>query len=1004
VAALSPRRRVRALIAPAFLLLLASQPAAAERPVLLRESTAEDGAGAPFPPRAGVRLELRAGEPAALAWGGRGRRPAGDGVNATFAIEADGTVRVLLLDAAAGELLELRGPAGALAAKRRRVPELAGIDAAGIAWDTATGALHVLDAGAARIVTLAGLDAGHAARRSSTVALPEGLPPLRGLALDPGTGHLHVLAPGTGELLELGAGGALVANRVLPEEAGSPVAIAFAPTPDTTDDPRATQLFAARSSASGGSTAELSLSAFELAAAAIVTAPLLRTVATSAWSPPSPDPSGVDLILPSETGPLLVGDGEVEEMTLYAGVNLFHAVASTGALVGAATTTTFSDEPTGVAVNWANGHFFLTDDTGTRSVYEVTPGSNQRVDPGDPVRQIPMTGIGSVDPEGVAWGAGALFVVDGVNAEIYRLAPGPNGLVDGGGDDVISHFDTQALGVVDPEGLAYDSDGGHLYVVGEPRDRIAHVTTTGTLLRWLDVSAATARAPAGLAYGPGLGGTRRLYAVDRGVDNDSNPQENDGKLYVFDVTPLAGGGGNLPPSVSLSVPSSIGLGQAAALDGSVTDDGLPGPLTTTWSRVSGPGTVSFADASAVDTTAMFSAAGSYVLRLSASDGELAAHADAAIQVIDQNGVQTLERRIATSSDDAEERLSDGRVSLTSSDLELVTDSADVQLVGVRFPGLAIPPGAAIQSAWIQLQTDETSSETTTLTVRAQKSANAAPFVSTAGSLSARTPTVAAVPWSPSAWSVVGEATATQRTPSLTALVQEVVSGPGWASGNAIAFLIGGSGRRVAEAVDGSATGAPLLHVEYLGAGGSTNTAPTVAIASPANGSVVLTGALVTFSGSASDPEDGNLGAALAWTSSLDGAIGSGPGFSRANLSAGTHVIVASATDPDGATGSAQVTLHVDPAGLPPTVQILSPASDASFHQGATVVFTGSANDPETGDISASLVWRSSKNGLIGTGASVSTSSLGRGGHTITATATDPGGKQATAQITIRIRR
>jgi hypothetical protein len=457
-------------------------------------------------------------------------------------------------------------------------------------------------------------------------------------------------------------------------------------------------------------------------------------------------------------------------------------------------------------------------------------------------------------------------------------------------------------------------------------------------------------------------------------------------------------------SVSLSVPSSIGLGQAAALDGSVTDDGLPGPLTTTWSRVSGPGTVSFADASAVDTTAMFSAAGSYVLRLSASDGELAAHADAAIQVIDQNGVQTLERRIATSSDDAEERLSDGRVSLTSSDLELVTDSADVQLVGVRFPGLAIPPGAAIQSAWIQLQTDETSSETTTLTVRAQKSANAAAFVSTAGSLSARTPTVAAVPWSPSAWSVVGEATATQRTPSLTALVQEVVSGPGWASGNAIAFLIGGSGRRVAEAVDGSATGAPLLHVEYLGAGGSTNTAPTVAIASPANGSVVLTGALVTFSGSASDPEDGNLGAALAWTSSLDGAIGSGPGFSRANLSAGTHVIVASATDPDGATGSAQVTLHVDPAGLPPTVQILSPASDASFHQGATVVFTGSANDPETGDISASLVWRSSKNGLIGTGASVSTSSLGRGGHTITATATDPGGKQATAQITIRIRR
>jgi len=52
----------------------------------------------------------------------------------------------------------------------------------------------------------------------------------------------------------------------------------------------------------------------------------------------------------------------------------------------------------------------------------------------------------------------------------------------------------------------------------------------------------------------------------------------------------------------------------ASLDGSVTDDGLPvgGSLVSTWSKVSGPGEVSFGDATALDTTASFSVAGEYV--------------------------------------------------------------------------------------------------------------------------------------------------------------------------------------------------------------------------------------------------------------------------------------------------------------------------------------------------------------------------------------------------------
>ena len=60
------------------------------------------------------------------------------------------------------------------------------------------------------------------------------------------------------------------------------------------------------------------------------------------------------------------------------------------------------------------------------------------------------------------------------------------------------------------------------------------------------------------------------------------------------------------------------------LDGTVTDDGIPNPpgvLTTTWSKISGPGDVTFGDASAVDTTATFSVFGTYILRLTANDGD-----------------------------------------------------------------------------------------------------------------------------------------------------------------------------------------------------------------------------------------------------------------------------------------------------------------------------------------------------------------------------------------------
>ncbi len=59
------------------------------------------------------------------------------------------------------------------------------------------------------------------------------------------------------------------------------------------------------------------------------------------------------------------------------------------------------------------------------------------------------------------------------------------------------------------------------------------------------------------------------------------------------------------------------------LQGVVTDDGLTGGgiKFTNWTKISGPGTVTFGNANVTNTTASFGADGIYVLKLSASDGQ-----------------------------------------------------------------------------------------------------------------------------------------------------------------------------------------------------------------------------------------------------------------------------------------------------------------------------------------------------------------------------------------------
>ncbi len=88
-----------------------------------------------------------------------------------------------------------------------------------------------------------------------------------------------------------------------------------------------------------------------------------------------------------------------------------------------------------------------------------------------------------------------------------------------------------------------------------------------------------------------------------------------------------------------------------------------------------------------------------------------------------------------------------------------------------------------------------------------------------------------------------------------------------------------------------------------------------------------------------------------------------------------------------------------PANDFPVVTITSPANGAS--QDSPVLFIGTATDTEDGTISANIVWTSSLDGALGTGASINPS-LSVGTHTITATITDSATQVDTDSITVTV--
>jgi len=175
-----------------------------------------------------------------------------------------------------------------------------------------------------------------------------------------------------------------------------------------------------------------------------------------------------------------------------------------------------------------------------------------------------------------------------------------------------------------------------------------------------------------------------------------------------------------------------------------------------------------------------------------------------------NGGGEVQSRIIQTSDDVEERSNGYMESMYSSDLELVQESS-TQQVGMRFQDIDIPQGVTITGAYIEFEADESHTGTTHLSFSAEDVDDASSFSSSRYSVSSRTKTSAMVTWNnvPS-WYTNQD----HQTPDLSYVIQEIVDRGGWVSGNSIAIIVNGSGKRVAESYNGESANAPLLVINY----------------------------------------------------------------------------------------------------------------------------------------------------------------------------------------------
>ena len=200
-----------------------------------------------------------------------------------------------------------------------------------------------------------------------------------------------------------------------------------------------------------------------------------------------------------------------------------------------------------------------------------------------------------------------------------------------------------------------------------------------------------------------------------------------------------------------------------------------------------------------------------------------------------------------------------------------------------------------------------------------------------------------------------------------------------------ATLLNGTGRQVMSAVlpygtngtvylqvvdtdrtkgNGQTSSVDIYQIQVMSSGAAGDMPPSVSITEPVSNEVVEEGELVVFSASANDDEDGDVSGNIGWSSSRDGNLGQGATLQTSTLSLGVHQVTALVTDSAGNSGSANVTVTVEPiGGSALAVDSVSPGSipaggttpvtvsGSGFVEGVSLTFlNGSGGSPTASNV------------------------------------------------------
>ncbi len=206
-------------------------------------------------------------------------------------------------------------------------------------------------------------------------------------------------------------------------------------------------------------------------------------------------------------------------------------------------------------------------------------------------------------------------------------------------------------------------------------------------------------------------------------------------------------------------------------------------------------------------------------------------------------------------------------------------------------------------------------------------------------------------------------------------------------------------------------GAVRLEIRYQGQVVASRSAsanpPTVNLTAPGGGPISAGPFQVSWSGS--DPDGDTLSYSLLysndggtnWQTLAANLTGSGVQLDTGQLPGGTGLLRVVASDGfltgQDTSAALSVPLHA------PSAQILTPNEGQVFYPTQQVSLQGTAYDLEDGSLGDSAFsWTSSRDGFLGTGASLTTAELSTGTHVITMTVTDSDAMSALVTRTLSI--